>query len=88
MQPTNTDNDYKPRFSFEISEEQKLRADKLLTTYGIRKAIFSKVLDDILDLVESYGGMAIGILMSDKCKPHDILPTMKEAEDKGRKVEE
>jgi hypothetical protein len=75
--------DYKPRFSFEITEEQKQRADKLLTQYGLRKAIFGHILDDVLDLIEEKGGMAIGIMMSSICKPRDILPTMTEAEKNG-----
>ena len=77
--------DYKPRFVFEITEEQKQRADKLLTTYGLRKAIFGAVLDDVLDLIEDYGGVAIGVLMSGSVKPRDILPRMKETEEVGKK---
>ena len=57
--------DYKPRFSFEITEEQMLRANKLLSQYGLRKAIFGKVLDDILDSIEVDTGMTIGLLMSE-----------------------
>jgi hypothetical protein len=75
--------DYKPRFSFEISEEQKQRADKLLVHYGLRKAIFGRILDDVLDLIEQYGGAVVGILMSEK--PHEIIPIMKKAEEKGKK---
>ena len=74
------DVDYKPRFSFEITEEQRLRASNLLATYGLRKAIFGKILDDVLDLIESHGGMAIGIMMSEKIKIKDIIPAMKEVE--------
>ena len=77
--------DYKPRFSFEITEEQKIRADKLLVTYGLRKAIFNPVLDDILDMIEEFGGMAIGIMMSGKLKPREILPTMHNVEKVGKK---
>jgi len=77
--------EYKPRFSFEITDEQKQRADKLITTYGLRKAIFQVVLDDVLDLIESYGGVAVGILMSGKAKPRDIIPVMKKAEEVGEK---
>ena len=77
--------DYKPRFSFEITEAQKDRADKILAAYGLRKAIFGRVLDDILDLIEEYGGVAIGILMSGRVKPRDIIPTMKDAEEVGEK---
>lgn len=72
--------DYKPRFSFEISEEQMLRANKLLATYGLRKAIFGKILDDVLDIIETHGGMAIGIMMSEKIANKDIIPTMKEVD--------
>ena len=77
--------DYKPRFSFEISEEQKQRADRLLETYGLRKAIFGKILDDVLDLIEDYGGVAIGVIMSGKVKPRDVIPSMKQAEEIGER---
>jgi len=70
--------DYKPRFSFEITPEQQTRANKLITTYGLRKAIFGKVLDDVLDLIEQHGGMAIGILMSPTVETKEIVPSMKE----------
>jgi hypothetical protein len=76
--------DYKPRFSFEITEKQKQRADKLLVTYGLRKAIFGPILDDVLDLIEERGGIAIGIMMSGKLKPRDIIPIMKKGEEEGR----
>ena len=69
-----------PRFSFEITDEQMVRANRLLSQYGLRKAIFGHVLNDILDLIESHGGMAIGLLMSGKVKPREIIPTMKQVE--------
>jgi hypothetical protein len=77
--------DYKPRFGFEITEKQKKRADALLNTYGLRKAIFGPILDDVLDMIEEYGGVAVGVLMSGQCKPRDIIPRMKEAEEAGKK---
>jgi len=76
---------YKPRFSFEVSEEQKQRADKVLSTYGLRKAIFGQILDDVCDLIEEYGGVAIGVIMSGKIKPRDVIPSMKRAEEVGKK---
>jgi len=77
--------EYKPRFSFEISEEQKQRADRLLDTYGLRKAIFGTILDDVLDLIEEYGGVAIGVIMSGRTKPRDVIPSMKRAEEVGER---
>jgi len=82
-----TDQEYKPRFSFEITYKQKQRADSLLVNYGLRKALFTKILDDVLDLIEDHGGVAIGILMSGQVKPREILPTMKEAEQVAKKAE-
>lgn len=77
--------DYKPRFLFEITEEQKVRADKLISQYGLRKAIFQPILTDVLDMIEEYGGVAIGVMMSGKVKPRDIIPSMKQADEVGRK---
>lgn len=73
--------DYRPRFSFEISEEQKRRADRLLETYGLRKAIFNQILDDVLDLVEEHGGIALGIIMAKKLKPRDVLDSLKDVKE-------
>lgn len=78
--------DYRPRFSFEISEEQRMRADRLIGVYGLRKAIFTRILDDILDLIEDYGGLAIGVLMSGKVKPRDIIPSMHQAKETGEEI--
>ena len=68
--------DYKPRFSFEISEEQMIRANNLLAQYGLRKAIFGKILDDVLDVIESNAGLAIGLLMSEKVVMNGIVATL------------
>lgn len=78
------DSGYKPRFSFEISWEQKARADRLLATYGLRRAMFGRILDDVLDIVEDYGGLAIGVMMSDAIKPKDIIPSIRQAEEIGK----
>lgn len=75
--------EYKPRFSFEISEEQRLRANRLLEAYGIRKAIFSNLLDEVLDIIEDHGNLAIGLMVSAKIKPREYLHTLKQVEKLG-----
>ena len=80
--------DYRPRFTFEITEAQMLRANKLLAQYGQRKAIFSKILDDILDAIEVNAGMAIGLLMSEKIIMTGIMTTLSNGMNKGHKKEE
>lgn len=77
--------DYKPRFSFEVSREQKKRADRLLGEYGLRRSVFSPILDDVLDLIEEYGGIAIGVMMSGRLKPREIIPTIQKAEEVAKR---
>ena len=76
--------EYKPRFSFEITDAQKNRADTILSVYGIRKTLFSVVLDDLLDLIEEHGNVVIGVLLDGAAKPREILPTMAKAERKAK----
>jgi len=71
--------EYKAKFSFEISDEQKLRADKLISIYGIRKSIFSIILDDVLDLIENHGNIVIGAILDGAVKPREILPSLAKA---------
>lgn len=80
--------DYKPRFSFEITEDQKMRADRLLDNYGIRKAVFGPILNDVLDMIESYGKIAIGAMLSGNVKPRNVLSTMSNADKVGKLVKE
>ena len=74
------DNDYKPRFSFEISEEQLKRVNILLNTYGLRKSLFGPILDDLLNLIETHGNIIVGIILDGAVKPREIMPTLNKAE--------
>lgn len=74
---------YKPRFSFEISEKQKRRTDALLTNYGLRKALFGIILDDLLDMIEEHGNIVVGVILDGAAKPKEILPAMNKAERKA-----
>ena len=72
--------DYKPRFSFEISEELKQRADHILSVYGLRKTVFTPILEDVLDLIEEHGQIIVGIILDAAAKPRDIIPTLAKTE--------
>jgi hypothetical protein len=76
----------KHRFLFEITEEQMIRANCLLSQYGLRKAIFSKILDDVLDAIEIDAGMTIGILMSEKVVMSGLMTTLANKTKKVKKV--
>lgn len=70
------------RFIFEISDELKQRADKLLGTYGIRKAIMTPILEDLLDMIETHGQMAVGCILDKAVKPREVIKSMAYAERK------
>jgi hypothetical protein len=76
--------EYRPRFTFEITEEQQARATRLLSTFGIRKAVMTVVLEDLLNLIDSHGQVIIGVLLDGAAKPREILPTLAKAERKAR----
>ena len=74
----------KHRFLFEITEEQSIRANRLLSQYGLRKAIFGKILDDVCDAIEMDAGMAIGMLMTEKVVINGLMATLATRTKKGK----
>jgi len=75
---------YIPRFSFEITLAQQARAARLLSTHGIRKAVFSVILDEVLDMIEEHGQMVVGILLDESVKPREIISSLAKAERKSK----
>jgi len=74
-----SENIWKPRFSFEVTEEQKNRANRILAAHGVRRAIFSPILDDVLDKIEEHGEKFIVAVQLDLAKPSELIPSIKEA---------
>jgi len=82
-----TGTEYRPRFAFDISEAQQLRCNNLISTHGMRKALFQPILDDVLDLIEEHGDIVAGIIMDKRAKPREVIPSMKKAEVKARRAD-
>lgn len=72
--------DSKPRFAFEISEEQQMRALRVFEQYGMRKAIFSPILDEVMDMIEANGYMAVVVLLDKNVKKREIIPSLAKAQ--------
>ena len=79
-----SDSIVKHRFLFEITEEQMIRANRVLSQYGLRKAIFGKILDDVLECIETDAGMSIGILMSEKVVMTGVMAVLASKTKKGK----
>jgi len=72
-----------PRFQFEISEEQRDRVNKVFTEYGQMRSVMSRVLDEVMDMVEQHGYLVFGIIMDKDTEVRKIIPSLAKAERKA-----
>ena len=74
----------KTRFIFEITEEQRRRADKVFSEYGMRRAVMSRLLDEAMDMIEEHGWMFAAVLIDKDTTSEEIrklMPSMKKTEE-------
>ena len=67
---------YRPRLAVEITPEQQASIQKLFP-YGTQRAFFSKVIDEIIAVVEVGGPRAIAMILSEALTLEEVMPTMK-----------
>ena len=68
-----------PKFQFDITEEQQERANKVFTEYGMRRAVMSRVLDEVMELIEAHGYNVVAILLDKNVEPKTIIPSLAKA---------
>lgn len=66
----------KPRFSFEISQEQQDRALRIFSEYGMRKAVMSRILDEVMDMIERHGYLVVGLILDKDTDVKKIVPSL------------
>ena len=72
--------DYKPRLSIQLEPEQRQRLDNLNLPWGLQRAIFSQIVDDLCDLIETHGSRAVGALLDGAIRPRDVISSMSKAD--------
>lgn len=70
----------KPRFSFEISQEQQDRALRIFSEYGMRKAVMSRILDEVMDMIEKHGYLVVGLILDKDTEIRKIVPSLAKAD--------
>lgn len=75
--------EYRPKLTIEITERQKTRLNQLLNTHGIRRAVISVILDDLLNMIETHGNVVVGVILDGAVKPNEIIPSMARARRRG-----
>lgn len=64
--------DYKPRLSVNISQEQFNRVSRLIP-WGVKHRFIQAILDDILDVLEEHGDIAIAAIINKNIGIIDII---------------
>ena len=76
----------KPKFSFEISEEQQRRALRVFPYYGQRRAVMSVILDEIMDMVEQHGQIVFGVILDCDGSARECIPSLSKVERTVKKI--
>jgi len=72
--------DQRAKFQIDITEEQRLRALKCFPEYGMRKAVMSRILDEVMDMIEEHGYIVVGIILDSGTNLRKIVPSLAKAE--------
>lgn len=73
-------NDSRAKFQIDITEEQRLRALKCFPEYGMRKAVMSRILDEVMDMIDEYGFTVVGVILDSGTPLRSIVPSLAKAE--------
>lgn len=68
--------EYRPRLSVDLTEEQSKKLRQYIP-WGLQKALFSAIIDDIISLMETdKGDKVIQAIVSGLMKPSELLKTL------------
>ena len=66
---------YRPRLSVELTPEQYQKLSNLMP-WGIQRHIFAAIVDDLIDLVESQGEMALAAILAKSISPRESISVL------------
>lgn len=61
----------RPRLSIEITEQQNIDLMRLIP-WGVKNALFSSIVDDVIELLEKNGPIVIAAVLTKKLKVSDL----------------
>jgi len=67
-----TESEWRPRLSIEITEEQFLSLQQLIP-HGLRKAIFSCIIDDLIIMLKTDPSFIVGAILARELKLDKIM---------------
>jgi len=61
---------YRPRLSIDLTEEQQMELNRLIT-WGVKGKLFSVIVDDVIRCVKEYGQIFIAAVLTKAIKLED-----------------
>lgn len=80
--PITVENDYRPRKSINVTEEQLEKLRELIP-YGLHNAVFSAIIDDLIEALEYVGPELIALIIRRQVNLSDYSRTIKKAHDEA-----
>lgn len=68
---------WRPRLHIDLTPEQFQRLQKSFP-WGVQQAFWREIVDDVIDLLERKGEMAIAVILNRALKPREVLKSLKE----------
>lgn len=79
-----TDRDWSPRLTIELTEEQYNELLKLVP-WGIKRKLFSVIIDDIIRLLKEHGQKFLAAILTRSIKLEEYTHLLEESDDNKRK---
>ena len=76
--------EYRPKLSILLTDEQRLKLNKLLP-WGSGTLLFGAIIDELILVLEEYGHAAIGLIVSKKVCMLDFIRLKEKERDSGFK---
>ena len=71
---------YQPRIAIDVTPLQLSKMQELLR-WGTRNALLSAIIDDVIEMLEEHGSLAVALILDKQIKPRECVRTLKEMED-------
>jgi len=78
------DKSWRPRLTVELTEEQYNRLQALIP-WGIQRPFFSLIVDDVIEVLEKKGEVALALVLDRYIKPREVVRLLHDIEKKGGK---
>ena len=75
--------EYKPKLCIELTDVQQDGLQGVSLPWGWQRALFSRIIDEVIEIDKALGPRALALIISGKIKPSDAISCLHEANKQG-----